>query len=157
LQPKKDRSFLEKAQSGMKEWMELMRKRESRDDTPVKPQVVARHVNDLLERSAIVTTDSGTITTWAARHIHMKRGMQFSCSGNLATMAPGLPYAIAAKAAYPDRQVVAFVGDGGFRHGGEIQLADQGGDHQEQLPGSDQVGAGSLPGQSRVRGGPGAD
>jgi len=68
----------------------------------------------LLEPNAIVTTDSGTITTWAARHINIKRGMQFSCSGNLATMAPGLPYAIGAKAAYPDRQVVAFVGDGGF-------------------------------------------
>ncbi len=114
LQPKKDRSFLEKAQRGMKEWMELMRNRESRDDTPVKPQVVARHVNELLKDGAIITTDSGTITTWAARHIHMRRGMQFSCSGNLATMAPGLPYAIGAQAAYPDRQVVAFVGDGGF-------------------------------------------
>src|SRR5579884_2995972 len=88
--------------------------RETREDAPVKPQVVARHVNDLLEPNAIVTTDSGTITTWAARHIHMRRGMQFSCSGNLATMAPGLPYAIGAQAAYPDRQVVAFVGDGGF-------------------------------------------
>jgi pyruvate dehydrogenase (quinone)/pyruvate oxidase len=114
LHPKKDRSFLEKAQKEMKEWMELMRTRETRDDTPVKPQVVARHVNDLLEPGAIVSTDSGTITTWAARHIHMKRGMQFSCSGNLATMAPGLPYANAAQVAYPDRQVVAFVGDGGF-------------------------------------------
>lgn len=114
LQPKKDRSFLEKAQKGMKEWFELMRNRESRDDTPVKPQVVARHVNDLLEDNAIISTDSGTITTWAARHLHIRRGMQFSCSGNLATMAPGLPYAIGAKAAYPDRQVVAFVGDGGF-------------------------------------------
>jgi pyruvate dehydrogenase (quinone) len=114
LKPRSDRSFLEQAQEGMKEWRELMVTRETRDDTPVKPQVVARHVNDLLESNAIVTTDSGTITTWAARHIHMKRGMQFSCSGNLATMAPGLPYAIGAKAAYPDRQVVAFVGDGGF-------------------------------------------
>ncbi len=114
LKPKTDRSFLEQAQSNMKDWRELMVNRETRDDSPVKPQVVARHVNDLLEPNAIVTTDSGTITTWAARHIHMKRGMQFSCSGNLATMAPGLPYAIGAKAAYPDRQVVAFVGDGGF-------------------------------------------
>ena len=109
-----DRSFLEKAQERMKEWWDLMRKREQRDDMPMKPQVVARHVNDLLAANAIVTTDSGTITTWAARHILMKRGMQFSCSGNLATMAPGLPYAIAAQIAYPDRQVVAFVGDGGF-------------------------------------------
>ena len=49
LKPKKDRSFLEKAQEGMKEWRELMARRETRDDTPVKPQVVARHVNDLLE------------------------------------------------------------------------------------------------------------
>ena len=80
----------------------------------MKPQVVAAAVNERLRDNAIVTTDSGTITTWAARHIHMRRGMKFSCSGNLATMAPGLPYAIAAKAAYPDRQVVAFVGDGGF-------------------------------------------
>ncbi len=114
LHPKQDRSFLEKAQQRMREWNELMRTREDRDESPVKPQVVARHVNDLLRDDAIVTTDSGTITTWAARHIHMRRGMKFSCSGNLATMAPGLPYAIGAQAAYPDRQVVAFVGDGGF-------------------------------------------
>jgi pyruvate dehydrogenase (quinone) len=114
LHPKKDRSFLEKAQAGMKEWWELMKTRESREETPVKPQVVARHVNELLHDGAIITTDSGTITTWAARHLHIRRGMMFSCSGNLATMAPGLPYAIGAQAAYPDRQVVAFVGDGGF-------------------------------------------
>jgi pyruvate dehydrogenase (quinone) len=114
LKPKKDRSFLKKAQEDMVEWRKLMQIRETRDDTPVKPQVVAHHVNDLLEENAIITTDSGTITTWAARHLHVRRGMMFSCSGNLATMAPGLPYAIGAKAAYPDRQVVAFVGDGGF-------------------------------------------
>jgi pyruvate dehydrogenase (quinone) len=114
LQRKTDRSFLEKAQKGMREWRELMRTRETRDDSPVKPQVVARHVNELLRDDAIIATDSGTITTWAARHLHMRRGMMFSCSGNLATMAPGLPYAIGAQAAYPGRQVVAFVGDGGF-------------------------------------------
>ena len=85
-----------------------------RTDVPLKPQVVARHVNDLLADNAIVTTDSGTITTWAARHIKIRRGMKFSCSGNLATMAAGLPYANAAQIAFPDRQVVAFVGDGGF-------------------------------------------
>jgi pyruvate dehydrogenase (quinone) len=114
LKRREDRSFLEKAQKDMKEWRELMNKRGSREDSPVKPQVVARHVGDLLAPNAIVTSDSGTITTWAARYIDIKRGMQFSCSGNLATMAPGLPYAIGAQAAYPDRQVVAFVGDGGF-------------------------------------------
>ena len=109
-----DRGFLERAQSGMTDWRELMHTRTHRDDTPLKPQVVADTLNDLLDSSAIISTDSGTITTWAARHIQMKRGQMFSCSGNLATMAPGLPYAIAAKVAYPDRQSVAFVGDGGF-------------------------------------------
>jgi pyruvate dehydrogenase (quinone) len=109
-----DRSFLERAQAGMKEWRELMHTRTHRDETPLKPQVVADTLNDLLDSTAIISTDSGTITTWAARHIQMKRGQMFSCSGNLATMAPGLPYAIAAKVAYPDRQSVAFVGDGGF-------------------------------------------
>jgi pyruvate dehydrogenase (quinone) len=114
LQRRQDRSFLETAQGRMKEWWELMRNREQRDDVPLKPQVVAKHVNDLLADDAIITTDSGTITTWAARHLKIRRGMKFSCSGNLATMAPGLPYANGAQIAYPDRQVVAFVGDGGF-------------------------------------------
>jgi thiamine pyrophosphate-dependent acetolactate synthase large subunit-like protein len=114
LHRRQDRSFLESAQSRMKEWWELMRTREERDEVPLKPQVVARHVNDLLADNAIITTDSGTITTWAARHLKIRRGMKFSCSGNLATMAPGLPYANAAQIAFPDRQVVAFVGDGGF-------------------------------------------
>ena len=114
LQRRQGRSFLETAQGRMKEWWELMRHREERDDVPLKPQVVAKHVNDLLADDAIITTDSGTITTWAARHLKIRRGMKFSCSGNLATMAPGLPYANGAQIAYPDRQVVAFVGDGGF-------------------------------------------
>jgi pyruvate dehydrogenase (quinone) len=114
LTRREDRSFLEKAQSRMAEWRELMHTRASRDDLPLKPQVVARHVGELLADDAIVTTDSGTITTWAARHINLRRGMMFSCSGNLSTMAPGLPYANAAQLAYPGRQVVAFVGDGGF-------------------------------------------
>src|SRR4051794_26994376 len=109
-----DRSFLDRAQAGMKEWRELMHTRTHRDDMPLKPQVVADTLNDLLADNAIVSTDSGTITTWVARHIQMKRGQMFSCSGNLATMAPGLPYSIAAQIAYPDRQSVAFVGDGGF-------------------------------------------
>jgi thiamine pyrophosphate-dependent acetolactate synthase large subunit-like protein len=114
LQRRQDRTFLETSRQRMKDWWELMRKREERDDVPLKPQVIARHVNELLADGAIITTDSGTITTWAARHIQVRRGMMFSCSGNLATMAPGLPYANGAQVAYPGRQVVAFVGDGGF-------------------------------------------
>jgi pyruvate dehydrogenase (quinone)/pyruvate oxidase len=98
----------------MKEWRELMQGRAKRDEMPMKPQVVADALNELLADDAIISTDSGTITTWAARHIQMKRGQLFSCSGNLATMACGLPYSVAAQVAYPGRQSVAFVGDGGF-------------------------------------------
>jgi pyruvate dehydrogenase (quinone)/pyruvate oxidase len=114
IRQRDDRSFLEEAQSRMKDWRELLNARATVEEMPLKPQVVARHLSDLLRDDAIIATDSGTITAWAARHVNIKRGQQFSCSGNLATMAPGLPYAIAAQVAYPDRQCVAFVGDGGF-------------------------------------------
>lgn len=114
LDYRKDRSFLDEAQAGMKTWNELMRERGTRQDKPMKPQVVAHELNELLYDDAIVATDSGTITTWIARHLVLRGNMQFSCSGNLATMACGLPYAISAAVAYPGRQVVAFVGDGGL-------------------------------------------
>ncbi len=110
----KDRSFLEKAQREMQDWWRLMDERATRTDKPMKPQVVARAMNSLLTDDAIISTDSGTITTWAARHIRIRANQMFSLSGNLATMANGLPYAIAAQVAYPDRQCVALVGDGGF-------------------------------------------
>ncbi|MGY3443623.1 MULTISPECIES: thiamine pyrophosphate-dependent enzyme [unclassified Bradyrhizobium] len=109
-----DRSFLEEVQSGMKEWTQLMTERGTREDKPMKPEVVAHELNKLLSDDAIVTTDSGTITTWIARQLVIRGNMMFSCSGNLATMACGLPYAIAAAVAHPGRQVVAFVGDGGL-------------------------------------------
>jgi pyruvate dehydrogenase (quinone) len=114
LQRRGDRSFLEEAQAGVAEWRTLLDTRAHRDHHPMKPQLVAEALNDLLNDDAIISTDSGTITTWVARHVRIKRGQLFSCSGNLATMAPGLPYAIAAQVAYPERQSVAFVGDGGF-------------------------------------------
>jgi pyruvate dehydrogenase (quinone)/pyruvate oxidase len=109
-----DRAFLHKAQEGMAEWRELLQKQESRPDVPMKPQVVAAELGKRLSQFAIVSADSGTNTTWWARHIPARQGQMFSCSGNLATMAPGLPYTIAAQIAFPDRQCVAFVGDGGF-------------------------------------------
>ena len=109
-----DRTFLEKAQTGMTAWRERMHVQAAREETPMKPQVIAATLNELLADDAIISTDSGTITTWVARYVQLKRQQLFSCSGNLATMAPGLPYAIAAQIAYPGRQSVAFVGDGGF-------------------------------------------
>jgi pyruvate dehydrogenase (quinone) len=111
---KADRSFLEKAQQRMATWNKLMTLRGTRTDTPLKPQVVAHQLNTLLSDDAIVSADSGTIATWAARHIQMRGTMQFSLSGTLATMANGLPYSIGAAFAHPERQIIAIVGDGGF-------------------------------------------
>lgn len=114
LKQKEDKGFLQKAQKGMSQWRELMEERGTRPDKPMKPQVIAHELGKRLRSDAIVSCDSGTITTWWARHIPAKTGQMYSLSGNLATMACGLPYAIAAQVAHPDRQCVAFVGDGAF-------------------------------------------
>jgi len=111
---KTDRGFLERAQDRMTKWNKLMELHGTRTDVPMKPQTVAHAVNALLRDDAIVSADSGTIATWAARYIKMRGTMQFSLSGTLATMANGLPYSIGAAVAHPGRQIVAIVGDGGF-------------------------------------------
>jgi pyruvate dehydrogenase (quinone) len=114
LERKADRSFLEEAQEGMRNWRQVMEERGTRTDVPMKPQVVAWEMGKRLRDDAIVISDSGTIATWFARQIPARRGQIHTLSGTLATMANGLPYAIGAQIAYPDRQVVALVGDGGF-------------------------------------------
>jgi pyruvate dehydrogenase (quinone) len=113
IKSRKD-NFLKKSQERMKKWFELMEERGTRKDMPMKPQVVTHTLNQLLNDDAIVSSDSGTIATWTARHIDMRGAMQFSLSGSLATMANGLPYSIGAAVAYPGRQVVCVVGDGGL-------------------------------------------
>ena len=114
LERHEDRGFLEQARQGMNAWWQLMQDRGTRRDTPMKPQVVAWELGKRLADTAIVSCDSGTITTWWARQIPARRVQLHAVSGRLASMASGLPYAIAAQLAYPDRQCVAFVGDGGF-------------------------------------------
>src|SRR5262249_59342809 len=91
LKARKDRAFLEKAQAGMKAWRELMVERGTRAGKPMKPQVVAHELDKLLADDAIIATDSGTVTTWAARHLTIRGNMRFSCSANLATLPGGLP------------------------------------------------------------------
>jgi pyruvate dehydrogenase (quinone) len=108
------KGFLEKAQKAKARWQELMEERGSRTDRPMKPQVVGWELGKRIPANAIVTSDSGTITTWWARFVPALRGQKHSCSGNLATMACGLPYAIAAAVAYPDRPVYCIIGDGGL-------------------------------------------
>jgi pyruvate dehydrogenase (quinone)/pyruvate oxidase len=110
-------SFLLDKQQAMKEWvnkLQTFRDNDDDDDKLIKPQAIAAAVSDELEDNAIISVDSGTSTFWAARHIKVRNGMKFSVSGTLASMACGLPYAIAAQMVYPERQCVAFVGDGGF-------------------------------------------
>ena len=108
--------FLRSKQQSMKEWIELLDRQSKQIDKkkPIKPQTIASAVSEELQDNAIISVDSGTNTIWAARFLNIREGMKFSVSGTLASMACGLPYAIAAQLAYPERQCIAFVGDGGF-------------------------------------------
>jgi pyruvate dehydrogenase (quinone) len=108
------RDFLSRAQQNKAKWQKLMEERGTRTDKPMKPDVVGWELGKRIPANAIVTSDSGTITTWWARYVPARRGQKHSCSGNLATMACGLPYAIAAAVAFPDRPVYCIIGDGGL-------------------------------------------
>ncbi len=108
------RRFLERAQRDMSDWNETVEKEGTNTASPMKPQVVGWELSKRTKENAIIVSDSGTNTTVWARYMKAKRGQMHSCSGNLATMAGGMPYAIAAQVAHPARQVIAIVGDGGF-------------------------------------------
>jgi pyruvate dehydrogenase (quinone) len=114
LQHKGDRGLLEHAQQAMASWRQHLAALEDGDRDPIQPQYLARVLDRLAADDAILTSDSGTIATWAARHFDIRGDRRFYLSANLATMAPGLPYAIAAQWAHPDRQCIALVGDGGL-------------------------------------------
>jgi len=114
LERKDDRGFLEQAQETMAAWRQDMEALESPDRDPIQPQYLMGVIDRLAGDDAILTCDSGTIATWAARHWTIRGNRQFYLSGNLATMAPGLPYAIACQWAYPGRECIAFIGDGGL-------------------------------------------
>jgi pyruvate dehydrogenase (quinone) len=114
LQRKEDRSFLEKLQDEKKKWDEDMGALASPEREPIQPQYLMTVIDDLATDDAILNSDSGTIATWAARYFRIRGTREFYLSGNLATMAPGLPYTIAHQVAHPGRQCIAFVGDGGF-------------------------------------------
>ncbi len=108
------RRFLARAQSDMKDWHKQLEREGTDSASPMKPQVVGYELSKRTKENAIIVSDSGTNTTVWARYMLAKKGQKHSCSGNLATMACGMPYAIAAQVAFPDRQVIAVVGDGGF-------------------------------------------
>jgi pyruvate dehydrogenase (quinone)/pyruvate decarboxylase len=114
LNAKADRSFLMEAQRKMQEWNALLARVAATERTPLRPQMVLRALSDQLAPDAVISLDCGANTHFAARMIQLREGQQLSGTGMLATMAPGLPYAIAAQLAFPHRQSVAVVGDGGF-------------------------------------------
>lgn len=111
LERNEDRAFLERAQGNMRDWWGLMEKQGTDASTPMKPQVVTHHLQRLLADDAIVCGDAGTVTIWQGR-MKLRRGQSFSFSGTNCSMAAAVQYAMGAQMAYPDRQVVAFVGDG---------------------------------------------
>jgi pyruvate dehydrogenase (quinone)/pyruvate oxidase len=124
-----DSTFLEEAREGMREWWRLMEEQGTSDHEPMKPQVAAWELGKHLRDDAIVCGDSGTVTTWVAR-MRLRRGQLFSFSGTMCSMMAALPYAIGAQAAYPNRQVVAFTGDGSLM----MMMGELATLAQEQLP-----------------------
>jgi pyruvate dehydrogenase (quinone)/pyruvate oxidase len=114
LKAKTDLGFLDAAQQTMSRWRQHMAALEDPDRDPIQPQYLMRVIDRHAAPDAILSADSGTIATWAARHFDIRADRQFYLSGNLASMAPGLPYAIAHQWANPGRQCLAFIGDGGL-------------------------------------------
>ncbi|WP_019119528.1 pyruvate oxidase [Brevibacillus massiliensis] len=113
INPRKDRDFLERCQQNLHQWWAKMDEVAQNDDVPIKPQRVIQELQKVLADDAVLSVDVGNVTVWVARHLKMTN-QQMVISSWLATLGCGLPGAIAGKIAYPDRQVIAVCGDGGF-------------------------------------------
>jgi pyruvate dehydrogenase (quinone) len=122
LERKQDRAWREQIEQNVDEWWRLMEERALMDADPINPQRVVHELSKQLPDGCIVTADSGSSTNWWARQLRLRKGMLASLSGTLASMGPGVPYAIAAKFAYPERPVIALVGDGAFQMNGMNEL-----------------------------------
>jgi pyruvate dehydrogenase (quinone) len=118
LERKSDRSWREKIEGDVARWWKVLEGRAMNSANPLNPQRVFWELSPRLPERAILTGDSGSSTNWFARDLKLRRGMMASLSGGLATMGSGVPYAIAAKFAYPDRPVIALVGDGAMQMNG---------------------------------------
>jgi pyruvate dehydrogenase (quinone) len=114
LRRKSERGFLSEAQARMKRWNTLLDQVERTRRAPLRPQMVIRALSDLLADDAVISLDCGANTHFAARHLRLRANQRLTGTGMLASMGPGLSYAIAAALAYPGRQSVTVVGDGGF-------------------------------------------
>ena len=112
LKRKEDRAWQKKIEKEMAEWWKILEARAMNDAKPINPQRVFSELSPRLPDNCIISSDSGSAANWFARDLKIRRGMMASLSGNLATMGPGVPYAVSAKFAWPDRPVIALVGDG---------------------------------------------
>jgi len=122
LEPKPAGAWQEKIRKDNQAWQTLLAERAAAPANPINPQRVFAELSPLLPERCILTSDSGSSAYWFARNLQMRRGMMASLSGALATMGPGVPYAIAAKFAFPDRPVIALVGDGAMQMNGNAEL-----------------------------------
>lgn len=122
LKRKGDRSWRNKIEGSVAEWWKLLEARAMQPANPINPQRVFWELSPRLTDNCILTADSGSAANWYARDIRMRRGMMGSLSGGLATMGPGVPYAVAAKFAHQERLVVAMVGDGAMQMNGMNEL-----------------------------------
>jgi pyruvate dehydrogenase (quinone) len=124
LERKEDRSWREEIESGVRRWWQILDEQAQIEADPVNPQLVFHELSSRLPDQAILLSDSGSATDWWARHLKMRKGMLSALSGTLATMCPAAPYALAAKFAYPERPVIACMGDGAFQMLGINTLID---------------------------------
>ncbi|MGY2461067.1 thiamine pyrophosphate-requiring protein [Vreelandella sulfidaeris] len=122
LKQKADRDWREHIEKSIAQWWEVLEERAMADADPVNPQRVFWELSPKLPDNCILTSDSGSAANWYARDLKLRRGMMASLSGGLATMGNGVPYAIAAKFAYPDRVAIALVGDGAMQMNGNAEL-----------------------------------
>lgn len=128
LKRKDDRRWREKVERDVARWWNVMEARAMNEGTPINPQRVFWELSPRLPDRCVLTADSGSVANWYARDLKIRRGMLASLSGGLATMGPGIPYAVAAKLTHPDRPVIAMVGDGAFQMigmNGLVTIADR--------------------------------
>ncbi|MFJ6216066.1 thiamine pyrophosphate-requiring protein [Streptomyces sp. NPDC092296] len=126
LRRKEQRSWRERVAADVTRWWEVMGRRAAAGAHPINPEYVVGALDPLLPLDAILTADSGSAANWYARHVRMRGTMRGSLSGTLATMGPGVPYAIGAKFAHPERPVIALVGDGAMQMNGLAELITAG-------------------------------
>jgi pyruvate dehydrogenase (quinone) len=115
LRSKEDRSWRERLEESIRDWWQLVEERSMSSADPINPERVFWELSPRLPDNCIISADSGSVANWFARNMKLRRGMKATLSGTLATMCPGVPYALTAKFNFPDRVAIALVGDGAMQ------------------------------------------